>query len=68
MNLNWIKSLFQRKPKFKRVDLRFVPYGVAENLLQENVGWRVASKEEDRNGILGWVYLERVEEVKRVRQ
>ncbi len=60
--MTWLTKLFTRKPKFKRVELRFVPYQIGDMLIKKNVGWRLA-KEEDRNKLIGWVFLERVEKI-----
>lgn len=59
--LNWLKSLFVKKPKGKRLYLRFVSYLQAEELMQK--GWTIA-KEEDKNRVVGMVYLELLEKPK----
>lgn len=47
--------LAPRKPR--RLELRLVTYSEAEALLRE--GWTIA-REEDHNGKIGWVYLEKL--------
>jgi hypothetical protein len=58
--LGRLLGLFVPKPKAKRLDLRFVSWSEADRMIRENPSWRVA-KEEDRNRLLGWVFIERVE-------
>jgi hypothetical protein len=60
--LGRLLGLFVPKPKAKRLDLRFVSWSEADRMIRENPSWRVA-KEEDRNRLLGWVFIERVETV-----
>jgi len=36
------------------------PYGKADKLMREETGWRI-SRHEDRNRVLGWVFIEKVE-------
>jgi hypothetical protein len=50
-------------PRYRRIELAFVHYdskGRADKLIAE--GWTIA-KEEDTNGAIGWVYLERRERI-----
>lgn len=58
--LNWVRSLFTPKPSVKRLELRFCSYNEADALIKANPAWRVA-QEEDKNRLIGWVYIERVE-------
>ena len=55
---NWIK----RKPKKVRVGIKFVPYNIADSLTKK--GWTLA-KEEDKNRVIGWVWIELLEEEKK---
>jgi hypothetical protein len=55
---NLLKRFFPPRPK--RLELRFVTYAEGDKLVRE--GWAIA-KEEDRNRLIGWVYLERLEKV-----
>jgi hypothetical protein len=60
-----ILSLFKRKPKYRRLELKFVSYIEGDKMIRENVGkpeseqWHIA-KEEDTNRNYGTVYLERI--------
>lgn len=47
------------------VDLRFVTYGEGDAMLKRNEGWQLATRYEDTNRTLGWVYLHRIERHKR---
>lgn len=51
-----VRRLFPLEPR--RLELKFVPYYDAEELLKD--GWTLA-KEEDNNTVLGWVWLEKLE-------
>lgn len=54
-----LDRLVGRKPKPKRLELRFVPYYPdGDKLCRE--GWVIA-KEEDHNRMIGFVFLERLE-------
>lgn len=59
---------FKIVPHYRRIELRFVPYGRANYLLSSSVGrpersqWRLA-KEEDYNRHIGLVALERRERI-----
>lgn len=53
-------SLFKRKPALKRVELRFVSYRCANELMESESGWRIAP-EEDHNKLYGMVFIEKVE-------
>jgi hypothetical protein len=59
--LRWIRSKFF-PPKRRRLQLVFLPYEKADDLLRlDPEHWQIATKEEDRNQVIGWVYLERLE-------
>lgn len=51
-------------PQYRRLEHRFVRYAVADQLIRETLGkpadeqWHLA-KEEDLNGVAGWVHIER---------
>lgn len=55
--MNWLRNILKKKPKPPR-ELVCVSYAEGDRLLRENKGWRIAP-EEDRNRVIGWVYLER---------
>lgn len=57
--LNKIKSFLGLTEKPKRLELRFVNYSEGDRLIRE--GWKIAD-EEDNNRVIGWIYLERLEE------
>lgn len=63
-----LKNLFKRKPKYRRLELKFVDYATGDKMIRGNEGkpeseqWVIA-KEEDTNYSIGWVYLERREKV-----
>jgi len=52
----WIASFFRRKPE--RLELRFLTYAAADNLIRETGGAWTIAHEEDRNRCVGMVYLE----------
>jgi len=54
--IEFIKRLFRRKPQVREV--LFTDYRHANLLLQSGQGWRIAP-EEDRNQIIGMVWIER---------
>lgn len=58
--MNWLSSLFRRTPppSHQPRELVFVSYLRADQMLRENVGWKLA-REEDRNREVGFVFLER---------
>ena len=49
-----------RKPSKNRIEVRYLPYDVADALMKHEKGWQIAP-EEDTNTRLGWVWLEKVE-------
>ena len=49
---------FTRKPK--RLELRYLSYAEADRLIRETRGAWTIAPEEDRNRVLGMVYLERL--------
>ena len=53
----WCQSKLGFRPPPPR-ELRCVDYHAADRMLRSNEGWRIA-REEDRNKVVGWVYLER---------
>lgn len=63
-------SLFKRKPKYRRLELRLVSYEEADRMIRQNEGkseseqW-VLAHEEARNRIPLMVYLERREKIKK---
>ena len=65
-----ILSLFKRKSKYRRLELRFVSFQEGDKLIRESAGkseseqWHIA-KEEDTNRSYGTVYLERRELIKK---
>lgn len=54
------------RSKPKRLELRLLPYGEADAILRDpGMGsWRIA-KEEDHNRMIGYVFLERIEQPNR---
>lgn len=61
----WRVLYGHRGPHWIRTELRYVSYQAAERLLKDNTAdamWRVA-REEDRNRVIGMVYLEFVVKV-----
>jgi hypothetical protein len=56
--LNLIRAK-RSKPIARLREVRFLPYGEADKLIRETNGAWVIAKEEDKNRVLGWVYLER---------
>lgn len=58
----------KRFPEFRRLELRFVTYAAADELIRNNFAgpyearWWIA-KEEDRNPLLGMVFIERKERI-----
>lgn len=54
-------NLFKRKKKLKRIELVFVSFIDAEDLIKK--GWVIA-EEEHFNKQRGFVYLEKLEEIK----
>ncbi len=59
--ISWFKSLFEKR---KRIELRFLSYSQADELIKETNGAWTIAKEEDSNHLLGWVYLELLEQKK----
>lgn len=58
---DWLRCTFRRPPKRKRLELRCVPYSEASALINsETEEWDLAD-EENRNGAIGFVFLERLE-------
>lgn len=57
--ISFLRNLFRRKPKPRRLDLRCVDYTEGDKLVRE--GWTIAP-EEDRNTVFGMVWLERLED------
>jgi len=68
--VKFILSLFKRKPKYRRLELKFVSYIEGDKMIRANQGkpeseqWHIA-KEEDTNRNYGTVYLERRELIKK---
>lgn len=66
-----ILSLFKRKPKYRRLELKCFSWSEGDKVLRENIGkpeseqWHLA-KEEDANKAHGTVYLERREIIKKI--
>lgn len=56
----FIKSLFTRKPKKRRVEIRCLTYAEADKLIRETNGAWTIAPEEDKNKMIGIVYLERL--------
>jgi hypothetical protein len=54
--IRWL--LNRLKPKTVRLDVRFVTFAKAEQLLADGTGWQIAP-EEDTNSQYGWVWMER---------
>lgn len=54
------QHLLKRRPKRKRLDLRFVSYAEGDRLIRENIGWDLAP-EEDKNFKAGMVWIELLE-------
>lgn len=54
--MNWLRW-FRRSPQRER-EIVLVSYTVGDRMLRDGSGWRLAP-EEDRNGVAGWVLLER---------
>ena len=58
----------QLVPKYRRLEHRFVRYDVAGQMIRENLGksaslqWHIA-REEDFNGVFGFVHIERRERI-----
>lgn len=69
MNKKLRRLFFRFFPCYRRLDLRFVTYREADDLIRESHGkseslqWIIASKEEDRNHMIGMVYIERRERI-----
>jgi hypothetical protein len=65
-----ILSLFKRKPKYRRLELKYVSWKEGDKMIRENAGkpeseqW-VLAKEEDTNYNRWMVYLERREKIKK---
>jgi len=65
-----ILSIFKRKPKYRRLELKRVNWWIGDKMLLSNNGkpeseqWHIA-KEEDTNRKYGTVYLERRELIKK---
>ena len=57
----FLKNILFKK-KRKRLELRFLNYADAYFLLKSTRNTWVIAKEEDYNRIMGWVYLERLEQ------
>lgn len=55
-----LRALFTRKPKRTRLELRFLPYSEADKLIRATNGAWTIAPEEDKNKIIGMVYLERL--------
>jgi hypothetical protein len=59
-----ILSIFKRKPKYRRLELKCFSWSEGDKKIRENYGkpeseqWHLA-KEEDTNKAIGTVYLER---------
>ncbi len=69
MPIKYLRKLYLRYfPKYRRLECRFVNYSEGAKLIHGNAGlpesqqWRVAP-EEDRNGVYGYVHLERRERI-----
>lgn len=56
--MRWFSRLFHRP---KRLEIRFLSYADADKLIRETNGAWTIAKEEDRNHVFGWVYLELLE-------
>lgn len=56
----WIRRLFRRKPRTRRVEMRVTTWAEADRLIREE-GWELAIPEEDINRTLGIVYVEKRE-------
>lgn len=63
--LDSLRACIRRKPKPKRLEVRFVTWFEGDRLIREE-GWQLAVPEEDRNHVLGWVWIERVEKPERL--
>lgn len=58
--IQFIRSLFGLKPKKRRAELRCLPYDQADKLIRETNGAWTIAPEEDKNKVIGIVYLERL--------
>lgn len=59
--IDFLCCTFRRPPKRKRLELRCVPYSEASALINSTTEeWEIAD-EENRNGAIGFVFLERLE-------
>lgn len=56
----FIKSLFTRTPRKQRAELRCLSYADADKLIRETNGAWTIAPEEDKNRIIGIVYIERL--------
>jgi hypothetical protein len=59
--IQFLKSLFTRKPRKRRAELRCLTYEAADKLIRETKGAWTIAPEEDKNKVIGIVYLERLE-------
>lgn len=57
---NFLLSLFGLKPKRARLEIRFLTYAAADKLIRETNGAWTIAPEEDKNTLIGMVYLERL--------
>lgn len=60
--IRWLLNLF-RGERGKVLNIRFVSYSEADALIKADPRWRI-SRLEDRNRLIGWVFIEQVEPVK----
>lgn len=58
--IQFLKSLFTRKPKKVRAELRCCTYSEADKLIRETNGAWTIAPEEDKNKMIGIVYIERL--------
>lgn len=58
--INWLKrKLFKKKPK--RLELKFLSWRDAGDLIRRTNGAWTIAKEEDKNTVIGMVWLERLQ-------
>jgi hypothetical protein len=58
--INWLKkTLFKKKPK--RIELKLLSWSDADNLIRRTNGAWTIAKEEDKNKVIGMVWLERLQ-------
>ena len=56
-----MRFLFWRRPKARRLEFRYLSYAAADRLIRETQGAWTIAPEEDRNSVIGMVYLERLD-------